>query len=71
MCSAGAHPALTDVNGWIPLHYACDNGHLECARLLLHAPNYLGLSGLRPAVDIAQGNGFTDMVALLKEGIEK
>ena len=51
---------------WLPLHYAVDNGYIECVKSILAYPNYLGLTGLKPALDIARGNNFTEIAAVLQ-----
>ena len=71
ICSAGAHPAILDATAWLPIHYACDNGHLNCVKVIVNFPNQLGLSGLRPALDIAQGNNYDRIVSLLKDAMER
>ena len=69
--SANAHPALEDCSGWLPLHYAVDNGHIECVKSLLAYPNYLGLTGLKPALDISRGNDFTEITAVLEQAFQR
>jgi ankyrin repeat protein len=69
--SANAHPALEDTCGWLPLHYAVDRGHIECVKSLLAYPNYLGLTGLKPALDISRGNEFTEITAVLEQAYQK
>ena len=69
--SAGAHPALTDANCWLPLHYACDSGHIDCVKAILAYPNHLGLSGLRPAIDLAEGNKNEEIVAVLRDAFDR
>ena len=64
--SANAHPSLQDGVGWLPLHYAVDRGHIECAKAILAYPNHLGLSGLKPALDISRGNQFTEITSVLE-----
>ena len=69
---AGAHPAIADgALSWLPLHYACDRGHLECVEAIVMFPNQLGLSGLRPALDIAREAGHDQIIELLEKAIER
>ena len=70
-CSAGAHPAIADAAAWLPIHYACDNDHLKCVKVIVNFPNQLGLSGLRPALDIARGNNHEHIVTLLEEAMQR
>ena len=70
-CSAGAHPAIADAAAWLPIHYACDNGHLKCVEVIVNFPNQLGLSGLRPALDVARGNNHEQIVKLLEEAMQR
>ena len=52
----------------IPLHYAVDGGHIECVKLILNYPNTaLGLTGLKPALDIARENQFPEILDLLEK----
>jgi len=42
---------VVDVLGWSPLHHACANGHIECARILLQKkadPHLKDLRGETP-----------------------
>lgn len=69
--SAGAHPAIADATAWLPIHYACDNRHLKCAEVIVNFPNQLGLSGLRPALDIAKSDNHEQIVKLLEEAMQR
>lgn len=71
LLNANAHPALMDASCWLPLHYAVDNGYIECVKSILAYPNFLGLTGLKPALDIAQGNNFTEIAAVLQQAQQK
>ncbi len=66
---AGAQPAIPDASSWLPLHYATDRGHIDCVSTILNFPNQLGLCGLRPAADIARGNGYEQILELLEKAI--
>ena len=70
-CSAGAHPAIADATAWLPIHYASDNGHFKCVEVIVNFPNQLGLSGLRPALDIARGNNDDHIVILLEAAMQR
>ena len=65
--SANAIPSLEDCTGWFPLHYAVEKGYIECVKAILAYPNYQGLTGLKPALDISRGNGFTEITTVLEE----
>jgi len=70
--SANAHPSMTDSSGMIPLHYAVDRGHIECVKLVLNYPNStLGLTGLKPALDLAKENDFPEISQLLEKARER
>lgn len=59
---------MMDSTGMIPLHYAVDGGHIECVKLILNYPNTaLGLTGLKPALDIARENQFPEILDLLEK----
>ena len=68
---AGAHPAIADASAWLLIHYACDNGHIKCVEVIVNISNQLGLSGLRPALDIARGNNYDQIVKLLEPAIQR
>ena len=61
--SANAHPSIQDFNKWLPLHYACNNGHVECVRTI--TSHLLGLHGLKLALDLATKKGYREIVAIL------
>jgi len=72
LLNANAHPAIPDANAWLPLHYACDNGHVECVNTITNYPSHhLGLCGLRPALDLAEGSGYGEIVSLLRDAYER
>ncbi len=72
VCSANAHPSMADSSGLIPLHYSVDRGHIECVKLILNYPNTaLGLTGLRPALDMARENDFSEISHLLDKARER
>lgn len=70
-CRVNAHPSLQDGTGWLPLHYAVDRGHIECVKAILAYPNHLGLTGLKPALDISRGNGFSEITTVLQVAHER
>ena len=57
-----------DTDVWTPLHQACNEGHLGAVRLLLERGAQVSLhkDGLTPLL-VAEGNGFDDIAALLRE----
>jgi hypothetical protein len=60
---------VKDVNGWTPLHYAAENGHVEIARLLLQNGadvNAKGYDGWTP-LHFAAIFGHVDILHLLVE----
>ena len=70
--SANAHPSIRDSNTWRPLHYACDNGHVECVRAITSCPSHhLGLSGLQSAIDLAEGGNHKEIVAILRDAYDR
>ena len=72
LSSANAHPSIHDFNAWLPLHNACDNGHVECVRLITSCPSHhLGLCGLQPALDLAEGGGYGEIVAILRDAYDR
>ena len=71
LCRAGAHPALSDANGWIPLHYACENEHLECVRAIVTLGGKLGVSGLKSALSIAETGNLGEIAAVLRDANER
>lgn len=71
LCSAGAHPSLTDGCGWLPLHYAVDRGHIECVKAILAYPNFLGLTGLKSALGISHENQFDEITTVLETAKER
>ena len=70
--SANAHPSICDSDIWRPLHYACDNGHVECVRAITSYPSHhLGLYGLQPAIDLAERGGHKEIVAILRDAYDR
>ena len=69
--SAGAHPAIEDSQRWLPLHYACVGGHLECVKAIVSHPQGRGLTGLNLAMSLAKDRGRMDIVNILKEALKK
>ena len=67
--SANAHPSIQDFNKWLPLHYACNNGHVECVRTIIS--HLLGLHGLKLALDLATKKGYREIVAILRDAHTK
>ena len=63
---------MTDSSGMMPLHHAVDRGHIECVKLILNYPNTtLGLTGLKPALDLARENDFPEISQLLEQARER
>ncbi len=48
-----------------------DRGHIECVKAILAYPNFLGLSGLKPALDISRGNQFVEITNVLEQACER
>lgn len=68
LLDTGASPAVPDYRGWFAIHWACQEGHLEIASLLIHSgadPNSLTvIEEITPLIQ-AVGGGHTDVVKLL------
>jgi ankyrin repeat protein len=68
MLQQGVSCNEVDKAGFLPLHYACSNGHVDVARLLLEfgADCSCTVGGSNP-VETAAAAGFTDIIGLLIE----
>lgn len=66
----GADVNARDFCGWVPLHEACNHGHLEVVEVLLENnasiddPGGPHCNGITPLIDAAN-NGHVDVVQLL------
>ena len=74
---SGENACAKDVNGWFPLHYACEYGRIDCVRLLLQrCPNSVNTmsnveDGQETSLHLAAYNGNVGCIeALLKYGAD-
>lgn len=67
-------PNVADKEGWTPLHYAVDGGHVEASQLLLEAgadKDAQDADGMTPLYSAAADNHFDIVALLLEAGAKK